>query len=76
MPFLESLALTYIPMLELEAVDIVESNGHLAQRGHYRIKRSSLENYLENRKVKARLDEPVRTAAPRRFPKAKNHLGL
>ena len=61
---------------ELEAVNIVGTNGHIAQRGHYRIKRSSLKKYLEVKKVKALPDEPVRTSRPRRFPKVKNHLGL
>ena len=61
---------------ELEAVNIVESNGHIAQRGHYRIRRSSLKKYLEAKKVKTLPDEPVRTSGPRRFPKVKNHLGL
>lgn len=61
---------------ELEAVNIVETNGHIAQRGHYRIKRSSLNNYLEVKKVKSLPDDSIRTSTPRRFPKVKNHLGL
>ena len=51
-------------------------NGHIAQRGHYRIRRSSLKKYLEAKKVKTLPDDPVRTSRPRRFPKVKNHLGL
>lgn len=61
---------------ELEAVNIVETNGRTAQRGHYRVKRSSLKNYLEAKKVKPLYDEPKHIAQPRRFPKVKNHLGL
>ena len=61
---------------ELEAVNIVGTNGHIAQRGHYRIKRSSLKKYLEVKKVKALPDESTHTSRPRRFPKVKNHLGL
>lgn len=61
---------------ELEAVNIVGTNGHTAQRGHYRIKRSSLKKYLEAKKVKPLPDEPIHISRPRRFPKVKNHLGL
>ena len=61
---------------ELEAVNIVGTNGHTAQRGHYRIKRSSLKNYLETKKVKPLPDESIHISRPKRFPKVKNHLGL
>ena len=61
---------------ELEAIDIVGTNGHTAQRGHYRVKRSSLNNYLETKKVKPLSDDPTHISRPRRFPKVKNHLGL
>jgi excisionase family DNA binding protein len=61
---------------ELEAVDLVDTNGRAAQRGHYRIKRSSLKNYLEAKKVKPLPDESDHIARPGRFPKVKNHLGL
>ncbi len=61
---------------ELEAVNIVETNGHIAQRGHYRIRRSSLKKYLDAKKVKTLPDEPASTSRPRRFSKVKNHLGL
>ena len=61
---------------ELEAVDIAETNGRIAQRGHYRIRRSSLKKYLEAKKVKTPPDDPVRTSKPGQFPKVKNHLGL
>ena len=61
---------------ELEAVNIVETNGRTAQRGHYRIKRSSLNGYLEAKKVKPVPNESTHVARPRKFPKVKNHLGL
>ena len=61
---------------ELEAVNVVGTDGHVPQRGHYRIKRSSLNKYLEAKKVKPLPDEPVRISRPRQFPKVKNHLGL
>ena len=61
---------------ELEAVDLVDTNGHIAQKGHYRIKRSSLNQYLESKKVKPLSDKPIHITRPRQYPKVKNHLGL
>jgi len=61
---------------ELEAVNIVETNGKIAQRSHYRIKRSSLNQYLGSKKVKPLPEEPVRISLQRQFPKVKNYLGL
>ena len=61
---------------ELEAVDIAETNGRIAQRGHYRIKRTSLNRYLESKKVRPFPNQPIQKSCSRRFPKIKNHLGL
>lgn len=61
---------------ELEAVNIVGTNGHIAQRGHYRVKRSNLKKYLEAKRVKPLPDETLHISRPRQFPKVKNHLGL
>ena len=44
---------------ELEAVNIVETNDKIAQRGHYRIKRSSLNKYIESKRVRQFLNEPI-----------------
>jgi len=61
---------------ELEAADIVDTNGEIAQKGHYRIKRSSLNQYLERKKVKPRSTQSQDTSHHRQFIKVKNHLGL
>ena len=61
---------------ELQAVNIVETNGRIAQRGHYRVQRSSLKDYLQAKKVKPLPGESTHVTRPRRFPKVKNHLGL
>lgn len=61
---------------ELEAVNIVENNGKIAERGHYRIQRSSLNQYLEAKKVRLFPSKSVRYPRPKDFPKVKNHLGL
>ena len=61
---------------ELEAVDIVETNGEIAQKGHYRIKRSCLNQYLECKKVKPFPDISAYKSHSKHFPKVKNHLGL
>ena len=61
---------------ELEAVDLVAGDeGKIPQKGHFRVRRSALDQYLEARKVKPLPSEPARLPA-RRFPKVKNHLGL
>ena len=36
---------------EIEAINIVENNGKIAQRGHYRIKRTDLTQYIKSKKV-------------------------
>jgi excisionase family DNA binding protein len=61
---------------ELEAVDLVIGEaGKTPQKGHFRIKRSALDRYLEAKRVKSLSNPPARPPA-RRFPKVKNHLGL
>jgi hypothetical protein len=60
---------------DLAAVDIVDSNGHIAKKGHYRIRRSSLKEYLEAKRVKPPHSQPM-PSRQRPFPKVKNHLGL
>ena len=61
---------------DLEAVNLVVGDeGKMPQKGHFRIKRSALNQYLDARKVKPLPGEPPRLPA-RRFPKVKNHLGL
>jgi len=37
---------------ELEAVDLVDNRGKIARKGHYRIMRSSLNQFLESKKVR------------------------
>lgn len=61
---------------ELEAVNIVDSNGKIAQKGHYRIKRERLNHYLESKKVKLFPNQITRTSHSRRLPKVKNYLRL
>jgi len=61
---------------DLEAVDLVVGDEKgIRQKGHYRIRRSALNRYLEAKKVKSLPSLPTRSPA-RRFPKVKNHLGL
>jgi len=61
---------------ELEAVDIGETNGEIAKKGHYRIRRSRLNQYLERKKVKPFPNTSTHRTHSRRVPKVKNHLGL
>ena len=61
---------------ELEAVDIVETDGEIAKKGHYHVKKSRLNQYLERKKVKPFPNTSTHKTHSRRVPKAKNHLGL
>ena len=61
---------------ELEAVDVAEKNGEVAKKGHYRVKRSNLCQYLERKKVKPPQEGFIRPCHLRHFPEVKNHLGL
>ena len=61
---------------ELEAFDLVNKNGKIAQKGHYRITRLSLNQFLESKKVKPLSKQVTLSSHPRHLPKVKNHLGL
>ena len=61
---------------ELEAVDLVDTNGKIARKGHYRITRSSLNQFLESRKVRPLPNQVTHPSRSRRLPRVKNHLGL
>ncbi len=61
---------------ELEAVDLVDANGKIARKGHYRITRSSLNQFLESKKVRPLPSQVTHPSRSRRQPKVKNHLGL
>ena len=71
----KSIVYRFIRHGELEAVDVVDTNGGISQKGHYRIRRSSLNEYLESKKVKPLPNEAGRKAHTKDF-KVKNHLGL
>ena len=61
---------------KLEAVDLVDTNGKIAQKGHFRIARSSLNQFLESKKVRPLPSQVTHPSRSRRLPKVKNHLGL
>ncbi|TKJ38319.1 MAG: hypothetical protein CEE38_06060 [Planctomycetes bacterium B3_Pla] len=61
---------------ELEAVDLVDTNGKIARKGHYRITRSSLYQFLESKKVRPFPNQVTHPSRSRRLPRVKNHLGL
>lgn len=61
---------------ELEAVNLVNDNGRVAQKGHYRIKRQCLENYIQSKAVRPAFKPSSPHTHTKRFPKVKNHLGL
>ncbi len=61
---------------DLEAVDLVDTNGKIARKGHYRITRSSLNKFLESKKVRPLPNQVTHPSRSRRLPKVKNHHGL
>ena len=61
---------------EIEAVNLVENNGKISCKGHYRIKRSSLTQYLESKRISPIANASPHKTHPRHVPKVKNHLGL
>ena len=61
---------------ELEAVDLVNNNGKIAQKGHYRITRASLNQYLASKKVRPLPKQVTHPSCSRCLSKVKNHLGL
>ena len=62
---------------ELEAVDIVDNQGRIDRKGHYRVRRISLNQYLESKKVKLLPGKTPRIPHRNNIPKAKkDYLGL
>ena len=61
---------------ELEAINIVDTNGSIPQRGHYRINRKCLNKFVENKKVKSISKNYQYKSRPTKYPKVKNHLGI
>jgi excisionase family DNA binding protein len=59
---------------DIEAVNIVTEHGQIAKKGHYRIRRSDLDLYIESKRVRRFPEKTV--SRSRYFPKVKNHLGL
>lgn len=61
---------------ELEAVDIVDNQGRIARKGHYRVRRISLNHYLDGKKVKVLPGKAPRISHLNKVPKAnKDYLG-
>jgi excisionase family DNA binding protein len=61
---------------ELEAVDLVDTDGKMARKGHYRVMRWSLDQFLESKKIRPLPKQVTRSSHSGRLPKVKNHLGL
>ncbi|NQV32544.1 MAG: helix-turn-helix domain-containing protein [Phycisphaeraceae bacterium] len=61
---------------EIEAINLVVNNNGMATKGHYRIRKSALNEYLESKKVKTLTKQSKHGPRPQRFPNVKNHLGL
>ncbi|HBG28999.1 MAG TPA: hypothetical protein DDX75_18085 [Phycisphaerales bacterium] len=72
----QSIVYRLIRNKEIEAVNITPKNDEFVRKGHYRIQRKSLDNYLNQRKVNPLPDKITSHHHPRNLLKVKNHLGL
>lgn len=72
----KSIVYRLIRNCKLEAINVVENNGRIAQKGHYRISKNSLNKYIEASKVKPLPEKTTHSSRQRIYPKVKNHLGL
>lgn len=61
---------------EIEAINVTPNTDKFPQKGHYRIQRKSLDNYLNQRKVNPLPDKFTSSHQSRRLYQVKNHLGL
>ena len=72
----KSIVYRLIRLGELEAINLVINDNGTATKGHYRIRKSALDQYLESKKVKTLPKQTKHVSRSRRFPRVKNHLGL
>lgn len=61
---------------QIEAVNIAANADKSAQKAHYRVERSSLDQYLKLKKVQAAPHIPYHSPRSQRVPELKNYLGL
>ena len=61
---------------EIQAINVTPNTDKFPQKGHYRIKRESLDNYLQAKKVNPLPDKFTSSHQSRRLYQVKNHLGL
>ena len=72
----KSIVYRLIRLGELEAINLVINDNGTATKGHYRIRKSALDQYLDSKKVKTLPEQTKPAPRSRRFPNVKNHLGL
>jgi excisionase family DNA binding protein len=61
---------------ELDAVNLAPNAGKILQKGHYRIQRESLNNYLHAKRVFPLPRKFISRRQSRCLPQVKNYLGL
>jgi excisionase family DNA binding protein len=61
---------------ELEAINVVSNQGKRRQRGHYRVSRDKLNEYIEGKKIAPASETHHPARRERKYPKVKNYLGL
>lgn len=61
---------------EMTAINVVETAGRMAQKGHYRVKREWLDKYIDQKTVVKTPQQRNRPVRSRKMPTVKNYLGL
>jgi len=61
----------------MDAINVVETGGNMAQKGHYRMKREWLDKiYRTENDSPPPSPRPTKTIRTRKLPQVKNYLGL
>ena len=71
----KSIVYRLIRNCEIEAVNLADAGGRSPKKGHYRIRRSNLEKYLQQNVVRA-LPSKIRSSRRGNWPNVKNYIGL
>jgi excisionase family DNA binding protein len=61
---------------EMTAINVVETAGRMAQKGHYRVKREWLDKYVDQKTVIKTPQHQDRAIRSRKLPQVKNYIGL
>ena len=72
----KSVAYQLIRNGELDAVNLAPNTGKILKKGHYRIQRESLNNYLQAKRIFPLPGKFISRRQAQHLPQVKNYLGL